>query len=990
MKFKIAVIHFMLCFLIVSCNQNNNTLRTASSGGYTYTYVDEDPMKVRIYQLKNGLTVYLSKYEAEPRIMTNIAVRAGGKNDPADATGLAHYLEHIMFKGTSDFGTINWDKEKILLDSVENLYETYRSLKDSIQRSNFYKKIDQVSFAASELALANEYDKIVSGIGAGSTNAYTMEDRTVYINDIPSNQIENWLKLESNRFRMIIPRLFHTELESVYEEKNRTLDNDYWKTFEAKNAALFPNHPYGTQTVIGTIEHLKNPSIKEIKKYFDTYYRPNNVAICMSGDLEYDQTISLIDQYFGQWESNQNLPVWEKPIEPAIQGPVIREVVGPDAEWVEVAFRFDGRNSTEYPLLLLTDLILSNSQAGLFDLNLRQAQKVLEPYSYISAMTDYSVHTLTARPRTGQSLDEVRGLLMEQIEKIKRGEFEDWLLPAIINDLKKQNLMSSENNFSRADAMVVAFTSGIPWNNQVNFLNQLKKINRNDVRKFVEEKYKDNQIVIYKRTGKGPKVQKIIKPEITPVSLNKEGKSQFHLSILESEVKPIAPVFLDFDRDLSREQLTSGIEMIGTQNSENELFSLYYLVDVGTDHDPISRIATQYLQYIGTSTKDAATIKKEFYKLGCSFGVFASDDQTYVYLSGLSENMIPAIKLFEDLLNDPKEDVEALQKMIDGVLKEREDLQKDKGNILWGGLVNYGLYGPESSYTHLLTNDQLKEIKASDLTSYIRRITGIQHRVLYYGPLGLDEVVGILNKEHRVPEKLMAPPEPRHFEMKDMDRPSVYWTNYDMVQAEIIFISKGQTFDPTIAPEATMFNEYFGGSMSSPVFQELRERRGLAYAAWSGYNRAGRKNKNDYLFAYIGTQADKQSESMSAMMNLMNNFPRTESGFEIARNAIVSRMSTERIIKENILFSYEAAKKQGLDRDLRKDIFEGVQGLTIEDVAGFHKRMIEGKKFNVVVIGDRNRLNFKALAGYGSVKELTTDDLFGFKKQPLVQLKDNQ
>lgn len=977
----------LLLIFLSACSPKSPELKTASSGGYEYNFVENDPLKVRIYKLKNGLTVYLSKYQSEPRISTNIVVRAGGKNDPSDATGLAHYLEHIMFKGTADFGTLNWEKEKPLLDSIEFLFESYRKLTDSSERVSFYKKIDQVSSLASSFAIANEYDKIVSGIGASRTNAYTTEDRTVYMNDIPANQLESWLKIEGNRFKTIIPRLFHTELEAVYEEKNRSLDNDYWKSAETKYAALFPAHPYGTQTVIGTIDHLKNPSIREIKNYFETYYRPNNVAICMSGDLDYDKTITMIDRYFGEWQPNDQLPVWKKPEEKPITSPIVKEVIGPDAEWVEIAYRFNGRNSSDYSLLMLTNLILSNSQAGLIDLNLRQEQKVLDPFSYVDAMNDYSVHTLTARPRAGQSLDEVKDLLLEQIEKVKKGEFEDWLLPAILNDFKKGDLMSGEDNYSRVSQMVLSYSNGIPWNERVGFLTTLKKISKDDIIRFASEHYQDNYVLLYKRTGKDPNAKKITKPAITPVTLNKEQKSPFHLSVLEAKVDPISPVFLNYETDINRASMKSDIEVLSTTNIENDLFTLYYLTDAGTDNDPITSMAIEYLQYIGSTRLDAASMKKEFYKLGCSVGVSAGSDQTYVYLSGLSENMDAALELFEELLADPREDAEALKKMVEGILKQREDVQKDKGAILWSGLVNYGLYGPNSSLTNLLTNEELLLLKPSDLTPIIRRLNQVQHRVLYYGPMKQDQLVNVLNKRHRTPEKLLPLPQARKFEMVDMSKPKVYWTNYDMVQAEIVLVSKGDVFDPSVSASSGMFNEYFGGNMSSPVFQELRERRGLAYAAWAGYNTAGKKGDHNYLFAYIGTQADKQKESMKAMLGLMNEFPRSESGFEVARKAMMSRISTERITKTGVLFNYESAKRLGIDYDLRKEVFEGIQKMTIDDVAAFHKKNVSGKKFNVVVIGDKNRLDLKSLSSYGEVQELTTSELFGFTRPKAEQVK---
>src|SRR5690606_33360095 len=275
MKTYSCIIAIIFFSIITACEKKSKyELRTDSSGKFTYEYVTNDPFNVRIYQLKNGLKVYLSQYKTEPRMQTQIAVKAGGKNDPANNTGLAHYLEHIMFKGSVDFGTLDWSKESVLLDSIERMFSHYGTLTDTVERAKYYTLIDKVSNEASKLAIPNEYDKMVSELGARGTNAYTSEDRTVYINDIPSNQLESWIQIEANRFRKIVPRLFHTELEAVYEEKNRSLDNDYWKTYEALMKGLFSKHPYGTQTVIGTIDHLKNPSITEIKKYFETYYRP--------------------------------------------------------------------------------------------------------------------------------------------------------------------------------------------------------------------------------------------------------------------------------------------------------------------------------------------------------------------------------------------------------------------------------------------------------------------------------------------------------------------------------------------------------------------------------------------------------------------------------------------------------------------------------------------------------------------------------------------
>ena len=988
MKIKHFVYVLLAVALLQACTpESKYETKTAESNGFTYEYVTNDPLNVRIYTLKNGLKVYLSQYKAEPRIMTSIAVKAGGKFDPANATGLAHYLEHIMFKGTSDFGTQAWDKEKIYLDSIEHMFEHYRTLTDSVERMNYYKLIDQVSNDASKLAIANEYDKMVSEIGAKGTNAYTTEDRTVYVNDIPTNQIENWISIESNRFRKIVPRLFHTELEAVYEEKNRSLDNDYWKTYEAMFAAAFKKHPYGTQTVIGTIDHLKNPSITEIKNYFYKYYRPNNVAICLSGDLDYDKTIALIDKSFSSWEPNADLKSWEPIVEDEITKPIEVNIYGPDAEWLDMAFRFKGTGSEDAQLLRLTDMILANSQAGLIDLNLKQQQKVLEPSSSVNDLNDYSLHTFTGKPREGQSLEDVKKLLLEQIDLVKKGEFDDWLIEAVINDLKKNAINQSQYNWSRSNDEVMAFTNNIPWKDYISRTDDLKKFKKEDIVKFANDHYKDNYIAVYKRNGKDANQQKVTKPSITKVSLNKELKSSFHEKLLANKVDKIQPVFLDYEKDIKKLKMNKDVEVLYTKNPENDLFTLYYLSDVGTNNNPKMKEAVEYLGYLGTSEMTAEDVKKEFYKIGSNFGVFAAEDQTYVYLNGLTDNMDKSIQLFEKLLADPKPDDEAIKKMIDGIFKKREDIKKDKSEILWEGLMNYGRYGAKSPFTNVLTNKELGDLKSNELVNIIKGFTKTQHRVLYYGPKSESDLLTSLNANHILPEQLLPTPPPVEFATLNMDKPAAYWANYDMVQAEIIFLSKGDKFDASRIPEARMFNEYFGGSMASPVFQELREAQGLAYAAFATYGLADKKTDNDQFFGYIGTQADKQAESMKAMTELIQNFPRSESGFDVARNSLMNTLESERITKTSILFNYESARRKGIDHDVRKDVYEKIQNMTIDDVENFQKQYIKGRKFNVVMVGDRNKLNLKDLQKYGEVKELSLDELFGYEKPVKIQLE---
>jgi len=306
MKHLKLITLFLIASLLFNCKNTSNTVvkteQQKDSQGYTYETVTNDPTGLRLYTLDNGLKVYMSKNSDEPKIQTYIAVRAGSTYDPKESTGLAHYLEHMVFKGTDKVGTLNWETEKKYLDTIANLYEEHRAEKDPEKKLAIYKNIDRVSLEASNHSVANEYDKMISSLGATGTNAYTSFEQTVYTNKIPANELDKWLSVESERFGKLVLRLFHTELEAVFEEYNRSQDNDIRKLYFSMLDGLFPNHPYGQQTTIGTAEHLKNPSMVDIHNYFNKYYVPNNMAVVLVGDFEFDETIKKVDQSFGKME----------------------------------------------------------------------------------------------------------------------------------------------------------------------------------------------------------------------------------------------------------------------------------------------------------------------------------------------------------------------------------------------------------------------------------------------------------------------------------------------------------------------------------------------------------------------------------------------------------------------------------------------------------------------------------------------------------------
>lgn len=953
--------------LLASCNTSRD-----------YESVPGDPLNARIYTLDNGLKVYLTVNPEKPRIQTYIAVRVGGKNDPAETTGLAHYFEHLMFKGTEEFGTQNYAQEKPMLDEIENLFEVYRKTTDEGERAALYKKIDSISYEASKLAIPNEYDKLMSAIGANGTNAYTGNDMTVYVEDIPSNEVENWAKIQADRFQHNVIRGFHTELETVYEEKNMSLTRDNRKVYEQIMAALFPNHPYGTQTVLGTQEHLKNPSITNIKNYYKEWYVPNNMAICMSGDFNPDEVIATIKQYFGGMQPNPNLPKLNFQPEPALEQPVVKEVMGLEAANVALAWRFPGASSPDAELLELVGQILYNGKAGLIDLDINQQQKLLSAYAYPSMMSDYSMFMMNARPKQGQTLEEAKDILLAEVEKLKKGEFDESLIEATVNNYKRYQQSLMESNRSRADQFVDAFINGIEWKDKVASLDKMSKVTKQQIVDFANANFKDNYAVVYKREGKDPNEKKMSKPAITPIFMNRDTSSAFLREIQASQVKPIEPVFLDYAKDMGQTTAKSGIPVLYKQNTTNDLFTIMYVFDMGTCQDKALGTAVQYLDYLGTSKMTPEQIKQEFYKLACDYFVSPGTERVFVGISGLSENMGKAMELFESLLADAQPAPEVLENMKADILKSRQNAKLNQ-SANFSRLTQYAQFGPNSPARNILSAKEMQELKPEDLLSRTNDLNNYAHKILYYGPMTMEEVVAVINDKHQVPEQLTPVPDNKCFVPQLTPTNKVLIAPYDAKQIYMASISnRGEKFNPSIYPVLSMYNEYFGGGMNAIVFQEMREARGLAYSAGAGLSQPGKLDKPYIFNTFIACQNDKMIDALAAFDEIINDMPESENAFKLAKDALLTRLRTQRITKSDVLWSYLSAQDLGLTTDRRKELFEKAQTMTLEDVKKFQEEWIKGRTYTYCILGDEKELDLKGLQKYGPITRLTREEIFGY------------
>lgn len=971
----------LLLLTSVACEsmaQNKYQWKQASAAGYTYKYVTNDPIQTRFYTLKNGLSVILTVNHKEPRIVYRMAVRTGSNNDPKDHTGLAHYLEHLLFKGTDKYGTLDWSKEKPYIDKIYALYEQYGATTDPAKRKEIYKTIDSISGVASTFAIANEYDKLMSNLGSQKTNAHTWVEETVYEEDIPANAIDKFLSIQAERFRSPVFRLFHTELEAVYEEKNRMLDNDGAKVQEAMFSGLFPTHNYGQQSTIGTIEHLKNPSLVAIKNYYNKYYVPNNMGIILSGDFDPDVMIKKVEQAFAYMQSK---PVQEYKTAPEkpITAPIVKEVFGPSAENLRICFRTPAASAHDAMVLDLASSILSNGKAGLLDLNLNKQQKLQGAQAGLQQYKDYGMFLMVGTPKQGQKLEDVKDLLMAQLQLLRKGEFDESMIKAIVANTKLALLQSLDNSTSSAQQLMDAFIKnrGQQWDKDVSYIDDMAKVTKAElvaaVNKYLDE---NSYVLIYKRKGEDKNIVKVEKPSITPIETN-AGKSSDYVKKMEAiTVSDIQPLWLDYDKDIALSK-TGIADVLHVQNKTNDLFSLYYQFDMGTWNNKQLSLAAQYLQFLSTDKYSAEQISKMFYNIACNFSISASAEITTVTISGLQENFEKAVGLFEEILANCKPDEGALTALKSRLMKARANAKTDKQSIMQG-MVSYARYGAKNPFNSSLTDAEISQLKADDLVNILHSLMKYKHRIMYYGPLTDAAFKTTIAKLHTLPASFTDYPAKVTYTPAVQSNTQLLFTNYDMVQSEIAWIRNDVGYDANKEAVVNVFNNYFGGGMGSVVFQTIRESKALAYSTYASYNTPTKKENPFYMMAYVGCQADKMNEAIKGMNELLTDLPASEQRFELARTGFKKDLETQRITKEGIIASYLSAQQKGWKGDFRKELYATLASLKLQDIQTMHKEKISGKPYTYCVVASDKKIKLDDLKAIGEVKQLSLEELFGY------------
>lgn len=934
---------------------------------------ENDPLAAQIFELDNGLRVYLTENHEEPRFYAEIAVRAGSKHDPADGTGLAHYLEHLLFKGNQNLGSLDYASEKPHLDRIVELYEEHHGETDPDRRAEIYAQINAEAQLAAQYSVPNEIDKVYNSMGGTALNAHTWYEETVYKIGLPSNRLEQWAELESDRFIDPVFRLFHTELETVYEEKNRTLDNKDRLIGTAIDEMLYKVHPYGQQPTIGTVEHLKNPSLVYIQNYFDTYYVPNNMAIFMSGAIDIEETIALISEKFSKWEEKP-VPEVGPWVEEPLDGAERRTVQYPGEEQVQIAFRTAGNGSTDKEALILVDMILDNRTAGLINLNLNQQQRVAGAGSSPLFLNDAGSQNLYGVPKQDQTLAEVEQLLLDQLEIIKAGDFEEWIIPAIINDFKKNEKAGLEYNQARVSMMRDSFIQGTDWDYTVAELDRMSQLTKEDVVAVANKYFGDDYVAVYRIDGPN-EIPSVEKPQIDPVAIDSSLQSEFAAQILAMDYDDIEPTYVEVDRDYRVVEFADGVQLYYAPNPLNDLFSFSVNIEVGTEENEKLGLSSALMDVAGTTSKSNEELQKEWYQMGTDFRFGAGENSSAIAISGLDEQFEASVALAMDLIKNPSTDAETLEQMKGILLKSRQD-QKSSPPAISRALTLYNRYGEESPMLEALTREEIEASTVDELLALPANLLNYKHTLSYTGSMPLEDVVEVLRRQHPIAGELADTPAYRFRTAREIDETEIFVVDQQTAQAQVRIEYPDGVYDEDDSVLSSIYTNYFGSGMSSVVFQELREARALAYTAGARYAQGSRENDQNIMLGTIGTQTDKTVDALNAFIDLIDNMPESQQRFDTSVESLVNRYRTSKITFREVIGAVRSWERLGLEGDPRRDRYQELQMASMDDLLQFQQEHVKDRPKLISIVGDLSIIEQEELEQFGTVQEIQIDDLF--------------
>lgn len=917
-------------------------------------------LKVETFRLDNGLKVILCEEHSQPKVYGCVVVHAGSKNEKPTATGVAHYFEHIMFKGTDRIGTTNWAAEKLYLDSISQAYDRLHATTDAKQRHDIQLEINRLNIAASKYAIPNEVDAILQKMGCTGLNAGTSYDYTVYYNTLPSNQLANWMDVYVERFRNPVFRLFQSELEAVYEEKNM-YDNQTGHDF-ARNifTEAFGDHPYSRE-VIGLAEHLKNPQPSEMQEFFNTYYVANNMTLLLVGDFNTAEARRLIKDKFSVWRSGK-LPQQPTYDMPKFEKQKVLDVRQTPIKMGIMIFPGVTEKHPDYmPLDMLGSILGGGS--GLLDKAASDNRIMMAQLMPLSLEDAGSTVILYVPNIIGQKHAAAEQVIWDCIDSIKQGNFSDELLESIKTSSIVSQQRQVEDLESISNLLLSLELKGSDYQEWLRDNKRWMNLTRDEVIE-VANKYFDRDHCTLVRSKMGfPKHDAAVKPDWDHLEAQNQGlQSPFAKMIASSVPDPIKPQIINFKKDVDITDVTPNCQLFSAANPRNDVFELRITYNYGLLDDYNLDRAVGYMEMLGADGMDLQQYNMAMDLLGGSVSIYTSgDDRCVLSICGLEQNMDSILSLVSRWISKPTHDAKMIAKMVD-VLKAGEKSVKNDASSWRSALDEYVDYGSQSSNLRQMPYKEWGKLTGEQLHNEMMQIFTRNGSATFTGNTAPEDVCAKLRQYGLVREQVEVMPR-RAFKRQKLDQNQVYFAhNKKFLQSNIQFVMPSINFDTADHATSLLFNEYFGGSMNGVVFQEIREFRSLGYAT-RGYFSYDIRNLNpSFLYCYLGTQCDKTHDGVEAMRQLMVDFPERPDKLAPAIEQKVAARNSDYYGFRDIPSFVHNNMEIGWSYDRRAEITQQISRLSMDDLRAFHNKYIKGRPLVVQITGNAKKYDPKAVA----------------------------
>lgn len=939
---------------------------------------DLNALKVKEYRLENGLTVWLNEDHSQPKVFGAVVVKAGAKDCPD--TGIAHYFEHMMFKGTDRIGTLDYESEKVLLDSIAMKYDELAMTEDTVARARLQKEINELSIRSSEYVIPNEFNRLINRFGGSGLNAATSYDATIYFNTFSPQYMVQWAEINSERLINPVFRLFQSELETVYEEKNMYGDFIGGQVMDTLMARYFGPHPYA-YPIIGSTKNLKNPRLTEMHKFFEDYYVASNMALILSGDFDAQQVMPILEKAFSRIRSG-NAPKQEKVMLPPFNGRETMKVKFPIPfiKAMGLGFRGVSANHEDQVALNIAVNLLNNSNGTGYLDKLMVEHKLMGALAINESMNEAGILAVAIMPKLLiQSYSSAEKMVWDEINRVKNGDFSDEMFNSLKLEQKRQYASSLENIDSRATIMMNLFSQGKSWNDYLNEVARIESITKEDVVRVAQKYFSNNYLCVTKSTGKYPK-DNLPKPAFSPVvPRNADASSSYAKQLEKIPEQQVAPRIIDFEKDVKTSKLTPLVTLYTTPNPLNDIFTLNISYGIGALEQPELMQLTNYLQLLGTESLSFEQFRSRLQSIGSTLAFDVTPDAFVMKVTGFDNHIDETMKLVGDFIRHAKADDKKLRQIVDDAKVSEKAFFKSGDNVA-SALLEQVKYGDQSRYLRKLSLSQIKKLKGKDMLAIYDKVRSVQCDLHYCGTLPVEKVIGTIRQHLPLERTTVASNSPYYRELKQYDRPTVFFIDMpDMAQSIVYGYVKGDPVDDKASRHASrLFSVYFGGDMSSLMFQEIREFRSFAYRTSGRYQLPNHAHKGTAgsFTAMLSTQSDKTLDALGVLDSLIREMPLKPERVEAVKQMLVNRINNDYPPFRNLSEKVASTRMEGFDRDPAEEFLRDIATMDMQDISRFYREQISGRPVVYVIAGNRKHIDMKKLAKYGTIIKVKKKDIY--------------